>query len=84
MSFTVLELLFVLQETASRLSLQVKMKAPLIVMPQSSRSFNILLVDLGSLEVKNMFEKPGQRSLSGIPAVVENMSVTLADVKISR
>jgi len=60
------------------------MKAPLIVMPQSSRSFNILLVDLGSLEVKNMFEKPGQRSSSGIPAVVENMSVTLADVKISR
>lgn len=73
-----------LQETASRLSLLVNMKAPVICMPQCSTSYNVLMVDLGHLEVKNSFEKLSQRSSSGIPAVLEKMSVTLTEVKVTR
>ncbi|KAH3866054.1 hypothetical protein DPMN_029105 [Dreissena polymorpha] len=73
-----------LQETASRLSLLVEMHAPIIFMPQTSRSYNVLLVDLGHLQVKNSFEKLSSRSSSGIPAVLDKMSVTLTSVKLSR
>jgi len=73
-----------LQETASRISLQVVMNAPIVFMPQCSTSYNVLMVDLGHLAVKNLFEKPGQRSSSGIPAVLEKMNVTLTAVKITR
>ncbi|KAL4216396.1 Vacuolar protein [Mactra antiquata] len=73
-----------IQETASRLSLSVNMDAPIIFMPQNSRSLNILLVDLGNLSVKNTFHKPGQVSMKGVPAVLEKMNVTITDVKISR
>ncbi|WAR29642.1 VP13A-like protein [Mya arenaria] len=73
-----------LQETASRLSLQVEMHAPLILMPQNSKCYDVLIVDLGHLQVKNNFEKLGQRAPSGIPAVLEKMNVTLTNVKISR
>lgn len=73
-----------MQETASRLSLSVDMNAPIIFMPQSSTSFNILMVDLGHLSVKNSFEKPGQRSANGVPAVLDKMNVTLTDLKVSR
>ncbi|XP_052264161.1 intermembrane lipid transfer protein VPS13A-like [Dreissena polymorpha] len=72
------------QETASRLSLLVEMHAPIIFMPQTSRSYNVLLVDLGHLQVKNSFEKLSSRSSSGIPAVLDKMSVTLTSVKLSR
>ncbi|XP_053387649.1 intermembrane lipid transfer protein VPS13A-like isoform X4 [Mercenaria mercenaria] len=73
-----------LQETASRLSLSVDMRAPIIYMPQNSTSYNILMVDLGHLSVKNAFEKPGQRSANGVPAVLDKMNVTLTDLKVSR
>jgi hypothetical protein len=73
-----------LQETASRLSLSVDMNAPIIFMPQCSKSYNVLMVDLGHLSVKNAFEKPGTRSANGIPAVLDKMNVTLTDLKVSR
>ncbi|KAH3865929.1 hypothetical protein DPMN_028976 [Dreissena polymorpha] len=76
--------MFFLQETASRLSLLVEMHAPFIFMPQTSRSYNVLLVDLGHLQVTNSFEKLSSRSSSGIPAVLDKMSVTLTSVKLSR
>ena len=60
------------------------MNAPIVFMPQCSTSYNVLMVDLGHLAVKNLFEKPGQRSSSGIPAVLEKMNVTLTAVKITR
>lgn len=72
------------QEKSPRISLKVNMHAPIIFMPQSSKSYNVLMVDLGRLEVNNAFEKPGQRSSSGVPAVLEKMNVTLTQVKITR
>ncbi|XP_060551931.1 intermembrane lipid transfer protein VPS13A-like [Ruditapes philippinarum] len=73
-----------LQETASRLSLSVDMNAPIIFMPQCSKSYNVLMVDLGHLSVKNAFEMPGKRSANGVPAVLDKMNVTLTDLKVSR
>ena len=73
-----------LQETASRLSLAVTMNAPIIFVPQNSKSLTVLMVDLGNLTVGNKFEMPGQRSANGVPAVLERMNVTLTNLKVSR
>ncbi|GAB1605843.1 Hypothetical predicted protein [Argonauta hians] len=73
-----------LQETASRIGLCIKMKAPLILVPQNSKSPNILLVDLGNLDISNSFHAADARSDDGKPAVIDQMKIQLRSVKVSR
>lgn len=73
-----------LQETATRLGLQVQMKAPVIIIPQNSTSLNTMLVDLGHLSVTNKFHLAGKSSPSGVPAVLEEMRIVLTSTKLSR
>ncbi|XP_036365427.1 vacuolar protein sorting-associated protein 13A [Octopus sinensis] len=73
-----------LQETASRISLCIKMKAPLILVPQHSKSPNILLVDLGNLDINNSFHSAEAKSVDGKPAVIDKMSIQLTSLKVSR
>ncbi|KAK3590891.1 hypothetical protein CHS0354_020869 [Potamilus streckersoni] len=72
------------QEKASRLSLNVQMKAPVIIVPQNSQSTNVLLADFGHLYVRNSFELARKTSASAVPAVLEKMKVELTDLKLSR
>uniref|UniRef100_A0A3B3WSN0 Vacuolar protein sorting 13 homolog C n=1 Tax=Poecilia mexicana TaxID=48701 RepID=A0A3B3WSN0_9TELE len=62
----------VLAQRTFRLSLDVWVKAPLIIIPQSSTSHNALVMDLGLITVGNSFSvlPAGERPL---PAVVDNM-----------
>uniref|UniRef100_A0AAQ4Q6C5 Vacuolar protein sorting 13 homolog C n=2 Tax=Gasterosteus aculeatus aculeatus TaxID=481459 RepID=A0AAQ4Q6C5_GASAC len=73
----------VFAQKSFRLSMDVRLKAPLIVVPQSSTSHNAVVVDLGLITVGNSFSL---RPVEGfpLPAVVEKMDVQLTQLKLSR
>ena len=73
-----------IQETASRIALSVDLDAPYIMVPQNSKSFNVLVVDFGHLQLGNQFELAGKLSANGIPAVLNKLGVTLSDLKVLR
>ncbi len=56
----------------------------MIVVPQSSKSNNALVVDLGQLLLSNKCELAGATNKNGIPAVLDNMKIELTEVKIVR
>ncbi|KAM9860925.1 intermembrane lipid transfer protein VPS13C [Aulostomus maculatus] len=66
-----------------RLSMDVNLKAPLIIIPQSSTSLNALVMDLGLITVANSFSLLSAEG-SPLPAVIDNMDVQLSQVKLSR
>uniref|UniRef100_A0A803T771 Vacuolar protein sorting 13 homolog C n=1 Tax=Anolis carolinensis TaxID=28377 RepID=A0A803T771_ANOCA len=66
-----------------RLSMEVDLKAPVIVIPQSAVSRNALVADLGLITVQNTFRLvPGDTSTH--PPVIDNMDIQLTQLKISR
>uniref|UniRef100_A0A1A7WXB8 Vacuolar protein sorting 13 homolog C n=1 Tax=Iconisemion striatum TaxID=60296 RepID=A0A1A7WXB8_9TELE len=66
-----------------RLSMDIKLKAPLIIIPQSSTSHNALVMDLGLITVGNSFTLRPTEGFP-LPAVVEKMDIKLAKLKLSR
>uniref|UniRef100_A0A8K9UDQ0 Vacuolar protein sorting 13 homolog C n=1 Tax=Oncorhynchus mykiss TaxID=8022 RepID=A0A8K9UDQ0_ONCMY len=66
-----------------RLSMDIKLKAPLIVVPQSSTSRNAFVVDLGLITVGNSFSLMSAEGFS-LPAVLDTMDVKLTQLKLSR
>ncbi|KAM6950364.1 intermembrane lipid transfer protein VPS13C [Lycodopsis pacificus] len=66
-----------------RLSMDIKLKAPLIIIPQSSTSQNALVMDLGLITVGNSFSLLPVDGCP-LPAVIDNMEVELTQLKLSR
>ncbi|XP_041649214.1 vacuolar protein sorting-associated protein 13C isoform X2 [Cheilinus undulatus] len=66
-----------------RLSMDIKLKAPLIIIPQSPTSHNAVVVDLGLITVGNSFSLHPADGFF-LPAVVEKMDVKLTHLKLSR
>ncbi|KAM3625353.1 uncharacterized protein V6R79_010760 [Siganus canaliculatus] len=66
-----------------RLSTDIRLKAPLIIVPQSSSSHNAVVVDLGLITVRNSFSLRPAEGFS-LPAVVDQMHVQLTQLKLSR
>ncbi|XP_041840973.1 LOW QUALITY PROTEIN: vacuolar protein sorting-associated protein 13C-like [Melanotaenia boesemani] len=66
-----------------RLAMDIKLKAPLIIIPQSSTSHNAVVVDLGLITVENGFSLMSAEGFL-LPAVVEKMDVKLTQLKLSR
>ncbi|XP_029354917.1 vacuolar protein sorting-associated protein 13C isoform X2 [Echeneis naucrates] len=66
-----------------RLSMDIKLKAPLIIVPQSSTSNNAIVMDLGLITVGNCFTLLPVDGVT-LPAVVEKMEVKLTQLKLSR
>ncbi|KAJ8247516.1 hypothetical protein GJAV_G00247290 [Gymnothorax javanicus] len=66
-----------------RLSMDVRLKAPVIIIPQSSISHNAFVVDLGLITVGNSFSLLSAEGFP-LPAVVEKMDVNLTQLKLSR
>lgn len=66
-----------------RLSMDIKLKAPLIIIPQSSTSHDALVMDLGLITVGNSFSLLPVDGCP-LPAVIDNMDVQLTQLKLSR
>ncbi|AWP07199.1 putative vacuolar protein sorting-associated protein 13A [Scophthalmus maximus] len=73
-----------LAERSTRIALNVHFNAPVIFLPQSSSSSNVIVADLGRLSVKNHFSKQPFKSDAKIPPVVDIMTVRLTDLKMYR
>ncbi|XP_068460599.1 intermembrane lipid transfer protein VPS13A isoform X2 [Clinocottus analis] len=74
----------VLAERSTRIALNVHFNAPVIFLPQSSSSSNVIVADLGRLSVNNCFAKQPFKSNAKIPPVVDVMIVRLTDLKMYR
>ncbi|XP_074863378.1 intermembrane lipid transfer protein VPS13C isoform X3 [Carettochelys insculpta] len=66
-----------------RLSMDINLKAPVVVIPESSISHNALIADLGLIRVQNEF-KLDFTNKSFVPPVIDNMDVQLTHLKLSR
>ncbi|XP_077603856.1 intermembrane lipid transfer protein VPS13C isoform X1 [Crocuta crocuta] len=72
-----------LAQRSFRISLNIDLKAPVIVIPQSSISTNAVVVDLGLIRVQNQFSLvSGEDYLN--PPVIDRMDVQLTKLKLSR
>ncbi|KAG7211251.1 hypothetical protein KM043_010561 [Ampulex compressa] len=72
------------QESAARIELSVKIKAPVIYVPMNSKSEHCLMLDMGNLTVCNMFKTLEVTGESGESPIVDEMKVELQNLKLSR
>ncbi|XP_062455224.1 intermembrane lipid transfer protein VPS13A isoform X2 [Rhea pennata] len=73
-----------LAERSSRLSLDINIKAPVVIVPQSAMSANVLVADLGLITVKNQFFIAKTKTRYTLPPVIDSMTVKLSELKIYR
>ncbi|XP_026072516.1 vacuolar protein sorting-associated protein 13C-like isoform X6 [Carassius auratus] len=66
-----------------RLAMNIRLKAPLIIIPQSSTSHNAVEADLGLITVENSFSLLPVEGRP-LPAVIDNMDIQLTQLKLSR
>lgn len=72
-----------LAQRSFRLSLDINLKAPLLIVPQSSSSQQALVMDLGLITVANSFSLlPGGED--HLPALVDHLDIQLSQLKVSR
>lgn len=71
-------------EKATKISLNVDLKAPYIVVPVDSSSYHAVEVDLGHLAVTNSFLVLSTVNEYGYPAVVDEMKLKLNNMKVQR
>lgn len=70
-------------EQATRIKLNIKIKAPIILVPVHSRSLEAIVIDLGNLKISNLIKNLDVKNDHG-PAVIDEMKVELSDVKLSK
>uniref|UniRef100_A0A674DPV0 Vacuolar protein sorting 13 homolog A n=1 Tax=Salmo trutta TaxID=8032 RepID=A0A674DPV0_SALTR len=73
-----------LAERSTRISLDVDFNAPVVFLPQSSSSANVIVADLGMVTVKNRFAMVPSQMHVKIPPVMDTMTVGLSDLKMYR
>lgn len=72
-----------LAQKSFRLAMDVDLKAPVIIIPQSSVSSNAVVADLGLISVENSFSLlPAERY--PFPPVIDKIKVQLTQLKLSR
>ncbi|XP_077120280.1 intermembrane lipid transfer protein VPS13C isoform X1 [Ranitomeya variabilis] len=72
-----------LAQKSFRLSMDINLKAPVIYIPQSSISTNVVVADLGFIRVQNKFSLVPEVS-SPLPPVIDKMDIHLTELKLSR
>lgn len=71
-------------EKATKLQLNINIKAPDIIIPENSKSFNAILIDLGHISISNKFLTLDIRNEQNFSAVIDEMRLNLTDMKLSR
>lgn len=70
-------------EQATRIKLNIKIKAPIILVPVHSKSLEAIVIDLGNLKITNQINNLDVKGNHG-PAFIDEMKVELSDVKLSK
>ncbi|XP_052870380.1 intermembrane lipid transfer protein Vps13 [Anopheles cruzii] len=68
---------------ATRIKLNVKVKAPIIIIPVDSTSFEAVAMDFGYLSITNTFRDIDTESQHG-PAIIDEMKIELKDMKLGK
>ncbi|XP_065079310.1 intermembrane lipid transfer protein Vps13 isoform X3 [Ochlerotatus camptorhynchus] len=68
---------------ATRMKLDIKVKAPIIVIPVDSKSLKAVAMDFGHLSITNNFRDIPTENTHG-PAVIDEMKIELKDMKLSK
>ncbi|XP_021566120.1 vacuolar protein sorting-associated protein 13C, partial [Carlito syrichta] len=72
-----------LAQKSFRLLMDINLKAPVIIIPQSSVSANAVIADLGLIRVENKFSLVPMERYS-LPPVIDKMNIQLTQLKLSR
>jgi vacuolar protein sorting-associated protein 13A/C len=70
-------------EQATRIKMDIKIKAPIILVPVHSQSLEAIVIDLGNLKITNLINNLNVKGDHG-PAVIDEMKIELSDVKLSK
>ncbi|RXM32961.1 Vacuolar protein sorting-associated protein 13A [Acipenser ruthenus] len=73
-----------LAERSTRMALDIDVKAPVVVVPQSAVSKTVIVADFGLITVKNHFSVVQSKTHINIPPVIDAMKVELSDLKLYR
>uniref|UniRef100_A0A182T1I9 VPS13_mid_rpt domain-containing protein n=1 Tax=Anopheles maculatus TaxID=74869 RepID=A0A182T1I9_9DIPT len=68
---------------ATRMKLNIKVKAPIIIIPVDSRSLKAVAMDFGHLSITNNFRDIPTENQHG-PAVIDEMKIELKDMKLAK
>ncbi|CAM9405577.1 unnamed protein product [Bubo scandiacus] len=72
-----------LAQRSFRLAMDIHLKAPVVVIPQSSVSPNAIVMDLGLIKVQNQFSLVPPEG-SSLPPIIDKMDVQLTKLQLSR
>ncbi|XP_044533949.1 vacuolar protein sorting-associated protein 13A [Gracilinanus agilis] len=72
-----------LTQRSSRMALDIHIKAPVVVIPQSSESTNVLVADFGLITMKNKFILV-PNSIYSPPPVIDDITVKLSEMQLYR
>ncbi|XP_043916804.1 vacuolar protein sorting-associated protein 13A isoform X2 [Protopterus annectens] len=73
-----------LAERSTRMSLDIYVKAPVVIMPQSAVSKNVLVADFGHITVKNEFSLVLRKTSTSLPPVIDVMNISLDELNLYR
>lgn len=73
-----------IHETSTRIDIDIKLKAPVIIIPTNSTSHDVIMIDLGNLDLTNNFVQLEVLNEMGHAAVVDDLRLNLMDMKVSR
>uniref|UniRef100_A0A8D8LZY6 Vacuolar protein sorting-associated protein 13C n=2 Tax=Cacopsylla melanoneura TaxID=428564 RepID=A0A8D8LZY6_9HEMI len=69
---------------ASKVSLEISIAAPVLVIPACSGSTDAIIMDFGNLTVRNKFEVLETKNVKGHPAVLDHCCIELVNMTMSR
>ncbi|XP_068961725.1 intermembrane lipid transfer protein VPS13A isoform X2 [Petaurus breviceps papuanus] len=72
-----------LAKRSSRMALDIHIKAPVVVIPQSSESENVIVADFGLITMKNKFYMVSKSNFN-LPPVIDDITVKLSEMKLYR
>ncbi|KAM7329987.1 hypothetical protein ACRRTK_011600 [Alexandromys fortis] len=72
-----------LAQRSSRLALDVNIKAPIVVIPQSPVSHNVFVADFGLITMKNTFVTVTETQ-SNLPPVIDLITIQLSEMRLYR
>ncbi|XP_061483494.1 intermembrane lipid transfer protein VPS13A isoform X2 [Rhineura floridana] len=73
-----------LAQQSSRMALDINIKAPVVIIPQSAISTDVLVADFGLITIKNEFLLVKTKLRYNVPPILDDIHVKLSELKLYR